>query len=170
MSNAVFLFCLKYLESMCNSAACTLYSEWNDWLASCLITLFSIVGTCFMVKQCLVFFIFRLSFTLCTKRTLPFTIIWRIPMLRVRAYGKQVFCHCLVGNAIALAYLVTALVSGTFWIYYMFSWIKLLICRYKDKHTVKVEASVFDENKKRFRFASTKNEETTTTPLLKAQY
>lgn len=42
-------------------------------------------------------------------------------MLRVRAYGKQVFCYWLVGNAIALAYLVTALVSGTFWIYYMFS-------------------------------------------------
>ncbi|KNB42930.1 hypothetical protein JH06_3849 [Blastocystis sp. subtype 4] len=57
----------------------------------------------------------------------------------------------------AIAYLVTAVVSGAFWIYHI----------QKDKKTVVVEESAFELSKKRFHFATTNTD--TTVPLLKAQ-
>ena len=40
----------KYIAIMCKSAGCILYFNWNNKIASCIITLFSIVGTLFMVS------------------------------------------------------------------------------------------------------------------------
>ncbi|KAK8833205.1 hypothetical protein AV274_3681 [Blastocystis sp. ATCC 50177/Nand II] len=57
----------------------------------------------------------------------------------------------------AIAYAVTALISGGFWIHYV---------QQAKKHPA-VEKSVFEENKKRFHFATKKETEV---PLLKAQF
>ena len=69
---------------------------------------------------------------------------------------------------LAIAYAVTALISGGFWIHYVYAELRWRLSRRQQakKHPA-VEKSVFEENKKRFHFATKKETEV---PLLKAQF
>ena len=76
--------------------------------------------------------------------------------------------HSLHLIFLAIAYAVTALISGGFWIHYVYAeWRWSVSRRQKAKKHPAVEKSVFEENKKRFHVATKKE---TAGPLLKAQF
>ena len=74
----------------------------------------------------------------------------------------------IVLTIVAIAYFVTAVVSGAFWIYYVYCFVLgRIISSQKAKKHPAVEKSVFEESKKRFHFAT---REDAKEPLLKAQF
>ena len=104
---------------------------------SIIFTLFSIVGTAFMLFL--------------------YTIFKTNPEMYENVKDPAKTCKGLFEAAIA--YLVTALISGGFWIYHV----------QKAKHTVVEESSVFDESKKKYHFSTVDTKSAENIPLLKAQ-